>query len=819
MQVVKFGGSSLADSERFQHVANLIRQRAQNERTAVVLSAMQGVTDALIEAIETAKSGGDWRVLLQAIEKRHQDTLASMQCACHIEAQRQLTRMNYLLADAEALLQGVSLLRQCPDETWGRLVTLGEYLSCAMMQTVLASAGLSSELIDPAECVVTDGQRAQAAVDLTLSRQRLQPYAESQADVLLMPGFAASDREGKRTTLGRNGSDYSAAILAVGLQASCCDIYTDVDGIYSANPQEVADARPVPYLSYAEAMELAYFGASVLHPKTITPLMQHDIPCRILNTFAPDKPGTCISRQPPEDQRRMAAAISGLEDMVMVSVSGPGMKGMVGMAARVFDAMADAGLSVKLITQSSSEYTISFCLEAANQEAARAALEDAFELELKNRLLEPIEFKTGVAVVTLVSDQMKQRRGTAARFFQSLAIANVNVVAIAQGSNERSISAVIDQGSLKRAIRSCHQVFFDTRQQAEIILVGTGLVGSAFLQQIARQQDYLNEHNLALTVCGVVNSRGAWLAEEGFSPEALAQLDDEDLQPVSREKLKAFRRRSNLINPIVVDCTASDSVARAYPDFFAAGYHVVAANKKANTADMAYYRHLRHCAHAHNRQFHYETNVGAGLPVIDTFRNLLRAGDNLRRFTGVLSGSLSFIFGKLDEGMSLSEAVSLARKKGFTEPDPREDLSGMDVARKVLIIAREAGREMELEDIEIESLVPESLMNAGDVETFMQQLPAADEAMAQRIADAAACGKVLRYVGTVDDDGARVSVQAVGPDDPMHAVVDGENALAFFSQYYSPIPLVLRGYGAGSEVTAAGIFADVMKILPARDIE
>jgi aspartokinase/homoserine dehydrogenase 1 len=819
MQVFKFGGSSVADAQRFQQVADIIHCRAREGKTAVVLSAMQGVTDELIETVDTAIAGGNWQDRLAAIDRRHQEALAAMQCACHFEAQRQMTRMNYLLADAEALLQGVALLRQCPADVHARLVTLGEFLSCAMMQTVLASAGLSSELIDPFGAVVTTGSSASEQADLQACQERLQPWRDKAVDVLLMPGFAASDAQGRPTTLGRNGSDYSAAILAVGLGARQCDIYTDVDGIYSANPRDVEDARPVPYLSYAEAMELAYFGASVLHPKTITPLMLHGIPCRIRNTFAPEKSGTLISDNPPRDDKRMAAAISGLENMVMVSVSGPGMKGMVGMAARVFDAMADAGLSVKLITQSSSEYTISFCLAAADQDAARAALEAAFELELQTQLLEPLEFKKDLAVVTLVSDQMKQRRGTAARFFQSLAIANVNVVAIAQGSNERSISAVIDESSLKRAIRSCHQIFFDTRQQAEIILVGTGLVGSAFLQQIARQREYLAEHNLALKVCGVVNSRGAWLSEAGFAVDALENLDERDLQPISRDKLKAFRRQTNMVNPIVVDCTASDSVAMAYPDFFAAGYHVVAANKKANTASMEYYRRLRQMAHQHNRQFHYETNVGAGLPVVDTFRNLLRAGDRLQRFAGILSGSLSFIFGQLDQGTPLSEAVAAARAKGFTEPDPREDLSGMDVARKVLIIAREAGHEMELSDIAIEPLVPEALMRVNGVDEFMQRLPEADAAMAKRVAAAAEEGKVLRYVGLVDENGARVEVQAVAADDPLYGVTEGENALAFYSRYYSPIPLVLRGYGAGSEVTAAGIFADVMKILPARDLE
>ncbi len=820
MQVLKFGGSSLADAKCFQQVAEIIRRRCKNDRTAVVLSAMRGVTDALIGTIDAAISGDDWQNRLQAIEKQHLETLAAMQCACHIESQRQMTRMNYLIANAEALLQGVSLLRQCPADTYATLVTLGEYLSCAMMQTALASTGINSEFIDPAECLVTvpHGHGSQGQVDLAASQERLRQWRDHPAHMLLMPGFAAVDSQGRRTTLGRNGSDYSAAILAVGLEAHCCDIYTDVDGIYSANPQDVNDAQPVPFLSYAEAMELAYFGASVLHPKTITPLMQHDIPCRILNTFAPDKPGTRISRQPSADERPMAAAISGLDDMVMVSVSGPGMKGMVGMAARVFDAIADAGISVKLITQSSSEYTIGFCIAAMDQAAASEALETAFELELHSGLLEPLEFKTDMAVVTLVSDQMKRRRGIAARFFQSLAIANVNVVAIAQGSSERSISAVIGQDSLKRAIRSCHQAFFDTRQQAEIILVGAGLVGSAFLRQIARQKDYLASHNLALKVCGVVNSTGAWLHEDGIPLDALESLDPDQAEPVSREKLAEFRRRSNMVNPIIVDCTASDSVAMTYPDFFAAGFHVVAANKKANTADMAYYRRLRQAMHRYNRQFLYETNVGAGLPVIDTFRNLLRAGDRLHRFSGILSGSLSYIFGQLDAGMTLSQAVAEAREKGFTEPDPREDLSGMDVARKVLIIAREAGYDMELEDISIESLVPDALMQATDVEAFMQRLPEADAVMAQRVKAAAAKGQVLRYVGQVDENGARVSVQSVGVDDPLYGVIDGENALAFYSHYYSPIPMVLRGYGAGSEVTAAGIFSDVMKIMPARDV-
>ncbi|MBL4772745.1 MAG: bifunctional aspartate kinase/homoserine dehydrogenase I, partial [Alcanivoracaceae bacterium] len=617
------------------------------------------------------------------------------------------------------------------------------------------------------------------------------------------------------TTLGRNGSDYSAALLAISLQAQACEIWTDVDGVFNANPKEIDTAYLIPQLSYYEAMELSYFGASVLHPKTITPLMQANIPCVIRNTFNLDSTGTTISHGTIQSDN-FATAISSLQNITMVTVSGPGMKGMVGMVARVFDALSKQNISIILISQSSSEYSISFCIDTQEKKFAQACLEETFSLELKNNLIEPIGFKDNLAVITLISDNMKKRRGTAAQFFQSLAIANVNIVAIAQGSNERSISAVVEEDRVKRGIRSCHQLFFDSTQQVEIILIGCGLVGSAFLGQIQKQQDYLKKQNISIKVCGIVNSKGALLQEHGIDIANYKDLLKTNLQSIDKNKLESFRQQSNMTNPIIVDCTPSQSVAEAYLDFFNAGYHVVAANKKANTLSYEYYKKINQTIIKTNRQFNYETNVGAGLPVIDTFRNLLRAGDTLVKFEGILSGSMSYIFGKLDEGLPLSEAVLKAKSKGFTEPDPRDDLSGMDIARKVLIIAREAGLALELEDVKIDSLLTDELINCTTTQEFMQKLPGLDESVKQLTEQARASGCVLRYIGMVRENKCSVKIVKIPRSSALYSVKDGENAISFYSQYYQPIPMVLRGYGAGADVTAAGVFADVMKIIPAK---
>ncbi len=815
MFVQKFGGTSLASTTKLAAVAEIISETAQSTKTAVVLSAMGKVTDDLIEIIELAIKDEQWQCKLKQLENFHQNTLIELNCACRIEAQKQQTSINYLFQEAQAKLNGVALLGQCPDDIYAWLITLGEQLSVSIMHTQLLSIGVNVEIIDARKNIITTENAFDGEAIIPLCKENLELYKNTSAEVLLMTGFASSSKSGKVSTLGRNGSDYSAALLAISLSALKCEIWTDVDGVFNANPREIASAYLIPQLSYYEAMELSYFGASVLHPKTITPLMQADIPCVIRNTFNLDCTGTTISEKAHQSDN-FATAMSSQHEISMVTVSGPGMKGMVGMASRVFDSISSANISIMLITQSSSEYSISFCIKTNSKRLAQECLEHAFSLELENELLEPIHFKDNLAVITLISDNMKRRRGTAAQFFQSLAIANVNIVAIAQGSNERSISAVIEEERAKRGLRSCHQLFFDTRQQVEIILIGCGLVGNAFLQQIQKQEKFLNQQNLKIKVCGLVNSKGAVLAEDGIDLSKYKNVLATEVQPFDKNRLKSFRQQSNMINPIIVDCTSSQKIAECYLEFFNSGYHVVAANKKANTLSYEYYQNLKAAAIKNNRQFNYETNVGAGLPVIDTFRNLIHAGDRLLKFEGILSGSMSYIFGKLDEGLALSEAVTRAKAKGFTEPDPRDDLSGMDIARKVLIVARESGLNLELKDVKIDSLLTKELENCQSVDEFMQNLPNIDKNIEKLNHEAAEENSVLRYIGTVEDGKCTVKIEKVAQTSALYSVKCGENAISFYSHYYNPIPMVLRGYGAGADVTAAGIFSDIMKILPVK---
>ena len=613
--------------------------------------------------------------------------------------------------------------------------------------------------------------------------------------------------------LGRNGSDFSAAIIGACLASKKVEFWTDVDGIYTADPRVVSDAILVDDMTYEEAMELSFFGSKVLHPKTLAPLVARGIEAWSLNSHNPKARGTRIGRGPFESEKKVGpvCGISCLKKTALVSVSGGGMKGKTGIASRIFAAVSRAGISMLLITQSSSEYTISFCVRQSQSVEVKDVLESEFAFEIRDGLINPISVIENCAIVSIVGDGMKQNRGVAGKFFNALSSRSINILAIAQGSSERSISTVIAGEYGDIAVKTTHRFFFNTTQPIEVFAFGAGTIGGALLDQIYKQQKILKEQNIDIKVCCIATMRGMLLDGNGLDLSDWRNAVSVSGKKTNLDEVLKFVKENKPLNPIFVDCTASYDLPERYLDVLNAGMNVATPNKRANSMSMQYYRELRETANKNHVRFLYETNVGAGLPIIDTLQNLFKSGDSLAGFNGIMSGSLSYIFGKLDEGKKFSEAVKQAKEMRFTEPDPRDDLKGTDVARKALIIAREAGMEIELSDIKMNSIFPENFNIEGTVDEFMARLPEVDSYFDEKMALLKKQNKVLRMGASIKNGKVSVGMLEVGPENPLFAVKGGENAFVFETARYTPIPLTIRGYGAGADVTAAGVFGDVLR--------
>ncbi|KYL14723.1 bifunctional aspartate kinase/homoserine dehydrogenase I [Mannheimia haemolytica] len=813
MRVLKFGGTSLANPERFMQAAEIIEKAHLADQAAGVLSAPAKITNHLVAIVDKAIAGESFQSnLSEATEIFHNIINGLYATNNHFAKEALLALVEAELNQIQQVAAEAAQTKSLSDKIAATIHCRGEKLSIAMMQAWFEAKGYEVTRIDPVEKLLAHGSYLESSVDIAESTKRVDAGSIPKKNIVLMAGFTAGNEQGELVLLGRNGSDYSAACLAACLKADVCEIWTDVDGVYTCDPRLVPDAVCLETMSYQEAMELSYFGAKVIHPRTIGPLVPLNIPCLIKNTGNPDGKGTLIDGNVANDNLKVKG-ITNLDNVAMFNVSGSGMQGMVGMAASVFSTMSKAGISVILITQSSSEYSISFCVPAKSAEKALAALNTEFAQELSENLLDPIDIIKDLSIVSVVGDGMRTAKGIAARFFSALAQANISIVAIAQGSSERSISAVVPLNKAIEAVKATHKSLFNSKRVVDMFLVGVGGVGSELIEQVKQQKEFLAKKDIEIRVCALANSDKMLLNENGLNLDNWKEDLEKAIQPSDFDVLLSFIKFHHVVNPVFVDCTSAQSVANLYARALKEGFHVVTPNKKANTSGYDYYLEMRENARQSQHKFLYETNVGAGLPVIENLQNLLAAGDEVEKFEGILSGSLSFIFGKLEEGLTLSQATLIAKEKGFTEPDPRDDLSGADVARKLLILVRETGLPLEFEDIEIEGVLPKGFSEGMSRDEFLQALPSLDEEFSKRVEAAKAEGKVLRYVGSITGDKCRVAIEAVDENYPLYKVKDGENALAFLTRYYNPIPLLLRGYGAGNSVTAAGIFADILRTL------
>lgn len=810
MKVLKFGGSSVATPDRIRSVIEIVRPRL-SEPVALVFSAFGGVTDLLIKAGSEALASDDaYRETLASIEKRH---IEAAQQLLNISTQASaISQVKVTLNELEDVLHGVYLVRERTPRTLDYLMSFGERLSAFIISNAFRDAGIPAEYLDARQVIVTDSNFGYARVDFETTNQKIKTWFDTHPTLQVITGFIATSQSGETTTLGRSGSDYTAAIFAAALQASDLEIWTDVDGMMTADPRIVHKAFSVPEMTYEEAMELSHFGAKVIFPATMQPAMINRIPVWIKNTFNPEFRGTVIKSSAAASQS--IKGISTLKGISLLSLQGSGLLGVVGAASRLFSALAARNINVILISQASSEHSICLAIDQLQVDAAIEAIRKEFQYEMKSDEVE-IRTERKLAILAVVGDGMKHQPGTSGRMFRALGKNGVNVMAIAQGSSERNISAVIGEEDMSKAVNALHDAFFlSDRRIIHLYLVGTGLIGKTLIQMITEELTHLADRlKLEIHLAGVANSRKMLFASTtNLDLESVADKLMNSGVPMDAEAFVAHMQAMNRPNSIFVDCTSSEVIAGLYQTILESSISIVTPNKKANSGSMDRYNTLRKTAFSRGVRFLYETNVGAGLPVINTLNDLLLSGDKIIRIEAVLSGTLNFIFSTYDGSRPFSEVVRQARELGYTEPDPRDDLNGMDVARKALILSRESGAELELESIDTHNLVPEDCRTVASTEEFLTKLALHDSYYLDLYEKALAKGEKLRYMAVIQNGSASCKLGSIPASHPFYSLSGSDNIILLTTERYHERPMVIRGPGAGADVTAAGVFADIIRI-------